>query len=126
MTSHRGRRTRGLFVSYRSEPQLQWRNQPKTGDQERIFLQRRHHMLGGVKLASDPGRPECCEPPFRILILSDTRFLAEGLAQALECDDRVSSCWCCTDLHEGLAKLADARPEIVLLDAALQWGLEAV
>src|SRR5262245_15396634 len=81
-------------------------------------------------MALDPmlrsGEPQCSEPPLRILILSDTRFLAEGLAQALERDDRVSICWCCTDFQEGLAKLADVRPEIVLLDAALQWGREAV
>jgi DNA-binding NarL/FixJ family response regulator len=81
-------------------------------------------------MASDPtlqsARLGSSEPPLRVLILSDTCFLAEGLAQALERDDRVSICWCCTDFHEGLAKIANVRPEIVLLDAALQWGLEAV
>jgi DNA-binding NarL/FixJ family response regulator len=81
-------------------------------------------------MASDPslqsGRLERSEPPLRVLILSDTRFLAEGLAQALERDDRVSTCWSCTDFHDGLAKIADVRPEIVLLDAALQWGVESV
>ena len=81
-------------------------------------------------MASDPtlrsGGPERSERPLRILILSDTRFLAEGLAQALERDDRVSICCCSSDFHGGLARLADARPEIVLLDAAFQWGPEAV
>jgi DNA-binding NarL/FixJ family response regulator len=66
------------------------------------------------------------EPPLTVLILSDTRFLAEGLAQALDRDDRVSTCWSCTDFQEGLAKIANVRPEIVLLDAALQCGPEAV
>jgi DNA-binding NarL/FixJ family response regulator len=71
-------------------------------------------------------RQERSEPPLRVLILSDTRFLAEGLAQALERDDRVSTCSSCANFREGLAKITDVRPEIVLLDAALQWGPEAV
>jgi DNA-binding NarL/FixJ family response regulator len=61
-----------------------------------------------------------------VFILSDTRFLAEGLAQSLERDGRVSTCWWCTDFREGLARITDVRPEIVLLDAALQSGPEAV
>jgi DNA-binding NarL/FixJ family response regulator len=81
-------------------------------------------------MASDPtlqsGTLERPEPRLKVFILSDTRFLAEGLAQALERDDRVASCWSCTDFHEGLAKIANMRPDIVLLDAALQWGPEAV
>jgi len=81
-------------------------------------------------MASDPsllsGRTDKSELPLRVLILSDTRFLAEGLAQALERDDKVSTCWFCTDFLDGLAKIADVRPEIVLLDAALQWGPDAV
>lgn len=81
-------------------------------------------------MASDPslqsGRSDRSELPLRVLILSDTRFLAEGLAQALERDDKVSTCWFCTDFQEGLATIADMRPEIVLLDAALPWGPEAV
>jgi len=81
-------------------------------------------------MASDPtpqsGRLLTPEPPLTVLILSDTRFLAEGLAQALERDDRVSTCWSCTDFQEGLARIAEVRPGIVLLDAAVQWGPEAV
>jgi DNA-binding NarL/FixJ family response regulator len=62
----------------------------------------------------------------RVLILSNIRLLAEGLAQALGRDDQVSTCWYCTDLEDGLAKIADVRPEIVLLDAALQGGPQSV
>lgn len=62
----------------------------------------------------------------RLLILSDTRFLAEGLAQALERDDKVSMCWSCIDFQDALAKISEVRPDIVLLDAALQWGTDAV
>jgi two-component system nitrate/nitrite response regulator NarL len=80
-------------------------------------------------MASDPsqqGRVDTPDLSLRVLILSDTRFLAEGLAQALERDDKVSMCWFCTDFQDGLARIADLRPEIVLLDAALQWGPDAV
>jgi hypothetical protein len=51
-------------------------------------------------MASDPslqGRVDKPDLPLRVLILSDTRFLAEGLAEALERDDKVSACWFCTD-----------------------------
>src|SRR5690349_4246596 len=69
------------------------------------------------------GKPE---QSLRVFILSNIRLLAEGLVQALERDDKVSTCWCCTDFPESLARISDLQPELVLLDSALQEGPEAV
>jgi two-component system, NarL family, nitrate/nitrite response regulator NarL len=81
-------------------------------------------------MASDPSlQPDSADKldlTLRVLILSETRFLGEGLAQALARDARVSMCGFCVDFQDGLAKIAEVRPEIVLLDAALQWGPDAV
>src|SRR5262245_21258618 len=35
-------------------------------------------------------------------------------------------CWFCTEFQDGLTKIAEVRPDIVLLDAALQWGADAL
>src|ERR1700753_3637302 len=81
-------------------------------------------------MASDPSRHlgSADEPAssLRVLILSDFRFLAEGLAQALDHDEKVSTCWLCTNFQDGLATIAEVRPDIVLLDAAGQRGADAV
>jgi DNA-binding NarL/FixJ family response regulator len=67
------------------------------------------------------------EPSLRVFILSNVRLLAEGLAQALQCDDKVvSKCSFGTDFQESLATIADLEPELVLLDSALQEGPDAV
>jgi two-component system, NarL family, nitrate/nitrite response regulator NarL len=81
-------------------------------------------MASGPSLQS--GRADEADLPLRVLILSDIRFLAEGLAQALDHHEKVSMCWFCTDFQQGLARIAEVRPDVVLLDAALQRGADAV
>jgi two-component system nitrate/nitrite response regulator NarL len=66
------------------------------------------------------------ELPPRALVLSEIRLLGEGLAQALACDGKVATCCFCTTLQEGLEKIADLRPETVLVDAALPEGPQSV
>ncbi len=64
--------------------------------------------------------------PFCVFILSEIRLLAEGLCQALEHDGQVSLCSSSTDVEDGLAKISELQPAIVLLDAQLQDGLGLV
>jgi DNA-binding NarL/FixJ family response regulator len=66
------------------------------------------------------------ELPPQVLVISEIRLLAEGLAQALGRDQRVAVSWFCTDLQEGLARAADFKPDLVLLDAALSDGPRSV
>lgn len=60
--------------------------------------------------------------PFCVFILSEIRLLAEGLCQALEHDGQFSLCWSSTDVEDGLARISELQPGIVLLDALLQDG----
>src|SRR5262249_54941190 len=62
----------------------------------------------------------------QVLVISEIRLLAEGLAQALGRDERVAVSSFCTNLQEGLARAADLHPGLVLLDAALSDGPRSV
>jgi DNA-binding NarL/FixJ family response regulator len=61
-----------------------------------------------------------------ILILSDIRFLREGLAEVLQRDGAFPTVGLAADIDEALAAAADAVPQIVLIDASLPGGLAAV
>jgi DNA-binding NarL/FixJ family response regulator len=73
-----------------------------------------------------PGTVGNTEMRPKVLVISEIRLLAEGLAQALGRDERVAVSSFCTDLQEGLLRAADLRPELVLLDAALPDGPRSV
>lgn len=66
------------------------------------------------------------EPKLRVLVVSDVRLLADGLAQALKLDEDVSDCCSCVTSEEGFAKVPDLHPDIVLLDAAVPDGPHSV
>jgi DNA-binding NarL/FixJ family response regulator len=61
-----------------------------------------------------------------ILILSDIRFLREGLAEVLQRDAAFSAVGLAADLDEALAVVADRVPQIILVDVSLPDGLAAV
>src|SRR5581483_4150150 len=61
-----------------------------------------------------------------VLILSEIRFLREGLAEALKSDPLVSICGLCADLNDGVELSGDLEPNIVLLDAAFPSGAVAI
>jgi DNA-binding NarL/FixJ family response regulator len=66
-----------------------------------------------------PAKPE---PKVGVLILSEVRLVAEGLADALERDAAMSIYGFCTDIEEGFREIAARQPQIVLLDATLTDG----
>jgi two-component system, NarL family, nitrate/nitrite response regulator NarL len=59
---------------------------------------------------------------FSVLVLSEIRLLAEGLAQVLTGHATFSVCGSCRDLAEALARLPALSPDIVLVDATLPDG----
>src|SRR5271169_1161213 len=61
----------------------------------------------------------------RIAVVSEVRFLREGVGEILERDPSVAVVALCTDLAEA-ALSPDLRPDVVLLDAALPDGPAAV
>lgn len=61
-----------------------------------------------------------------VLILSEIRFLREGLAEALKDDNRVSISGLCADLDATVELSGDLEPTIVLVDAATPKGIGAV
>jgi DNA-binding NarL/FixJ family response regulator len=62
----------------------------------------------------------------KVLLLSAVRLLSEGLAQALQRNNAASTLQLCLDLEEALTSIARFAPDIVLLDAALPEGPQAV
>ena len=56
----------------------------------------------------------------RVFVLADVRFYEEGLAQALDADDRFRVVGSARGLQAALARIAslDERPEVVLVDVA--------
>jgi two-component system, NarL family, nitrate/nitrite response regulator NarL len=61
-----------------------------------------------------------------ILIASEIRLLGEGLARALARERSVCVYGYCADLAEAVAKVAELRPDVVLLNAALETGGEVI
>jgi DNA-binding NarL/FixJ family response regulator len=64
--------------------------------------------------------------PYDLIILSDIRFLREGLASVLSSDGTFSICCAAATLAEALPAAAAMPPPTVLIDAALPEGLGAV
>ena len=61
----------------------------------------------------------------RIVIVSEVRFLREGLAEFLERDPSISVVGLCADLAEVLALSSPPKVDVVLVDAALRNGIAA-
>jgi two-component system, NarL family, nitrate/nitrite response regulator NarL len=59
----------------------------------------------------------------RIVIVSEVRFLREGLAEALERDPSISVVGLCADLAEVVALSPLPQADLVLVDAALRDGI---
>ncbi len=63
---------------------------------------------------------------FSVLIVSEIRLLAEGLALALTHETSLTVCGCFSDLNEAISKISLLQPDIIMLNAALKTGVEAV
>ena len=61
----------------------------------------------------------------RLMIVSDIRFLREGLAEVLARYDAFEIVGVAADLDEALAASSARQPQIILIDAALPEGLTA-
>jgi DNA-binding NarL/FixJ family response regulator len=70
-----------------------------------------------------PGTDARC---LRVIVVSEVRFLREGLAEILERDPTVSVVGLSADLPEVVALSPALRPDVVLLDAAYPKGIAAV
>lgn len=74
---------------------------------------------------------ESVDPPnsgtrIGVLIVSEIRLLGEGLARALAQERLVYVCDYCADLADAVAKVAELQPDLVLLNAPLQTGIEVI
>lgn len=65
-------------------------------------------------------------PRLSVLIISEVRLLGEGLALALDREGSLSVCGCAGDVADSLRKIVELRPDIVLLNAVLQTGIDAI
>jgi DNA-binding NarL/FixJ family response regulator len=61
-----------------------------------------------------------------VVVASGVRFYAEGLAQVLDGDERISTLLAVPDVETLLAVLVDAAPDVVLLDLAGMDDLDAL
>jgi two-component system nitrate/nitrite response regulator NarL len=68
-------------------------------------------------------KPDGC---LRILVVSEVRFLAEGLTEILGRNDAFTMFEPCTDLVDALCRIPRLRPDIVLLDAAVSGGPRSI
>jgi two-component system nitrate/nitrite response regulator NarL len=67
-----------------------------------------------------------CDASLKLLILSDIRFLREGLAEILSREEAFHTISVAADLGETLSRISVASPDIVLIDAALPNAISAV
>lgn len=61
-----------------------------------------------------------------VFIVSEIRLLGEGLAYALARERLISVCDHCADLADAVEKVAELKPDLVLLNAPLQTGTEVI
>jgi DNA-binding NarL/FixJ family response regulator len=80
--------------------------------------------VGGLPVAA--GCPVACDASLKLLILSDIRFLREGLAEVLAREEAFHAISVAADLGETLSCISAVSPDIVLIDAALPNGISAV
>jgi DNA-binding NarL/FixJ family response regulator len=59
-------------------------------------------------------------------VISDVRFLGEGLTQALGGDAAVAVLHHCADLADAIGRMPELRPDVVLLDAGFSGGLGSI
>jgi two-component system, NarL family, nitrate/nitrite response regulator NarL len=81
---------------------------------------------GGPLPARIAGAPAADAAPINLLILSDIRFLREGLAEILTRDQAFRTISAAADVGEALRIIRAATPDIVLIDSALPDGIAAV
>jgi DNA-binding NarL/FixJ family response regulator len=62
----------------------------------------------------------------RLLIVSEVRLYGDGLAAALSREKHLTVCSTCASGGDAIAALGRSRPDVVLLDDALDAGLELV
>jgi two-component system nitrate/nitrite response regulator NarL len=79
----------------------------------------------------EPGPPLACSPfrperPLCLLILSDIRFLRDGLAEVLGRDPTFRIVGAAADPAEALVLAREASPDVILIDTTLPGGLAAV
>ena len=61
-----------------------------------------------------------------IVVVSEVRFLREGIAEILDRDPSVSVVGLCSDLTEVVSRSFDLQPDLVLLDVAFSGGTAAI
>ena len=66
------------------------------------------------------------EPPIRLLITSDTRLLRESIAEAFRRREGVSVIGMAPESASALALAIELRPDVLLLDMAMRYSLDAV
>jgi DNA-binding NarL/FixJ family response regulator len=80
----------------------------------------------GASGISAPNQTETADASAaRLMIVSDIRFLREGLAEVLARYDAFDIVGIAADLDEALAASGTRQPQIILIDAALPEGLTA-
>src|SRR5215475_13580686 len=83
-------------------------------------------LIGAESLVSPAELPAESARPANLLILSDIRFMREGLAEVFGRDDVFQTISVAADPGEAIAVMRAAMPDLVLIDAALPDGLAAV
>jgi two-component system nitrate/nitrite response regulator NarL len=83
-------------------------------------------LIGAESLASPSELLAEAGRPASLLILSDIRFMREGLAEVFGRDDLFQTISVAADPGEAIAVMRAALPDLVLIDAALPDGLAAV
>jgi DNA-binding NarL/FixJ family response regulator len=66
------------------------------------------------------------EPPIQLLITSDTRLLRESIAEAFRRREGVSVIGMAPESASALALAIELRPDVLLLDMAMRYSLDAV
>jgi DNA-binding NarL/FixJ family response regulator len=85
----------------------------------------RTNLPDGMRPMPEANPKDGAEAPWRLLILSDIRFLREALADVLARDGIFAVCGTAADLEEALALSRVVLPQLTLIDAAFPDGLGA-
>jgi two-component system nitrate/nitrite response regulator NarL len=82
--------------------------------------------MGAEDVPREAVNAAIAEFPVRVVILSDVRFLREGLGEVFGRDTLLSISGLFADLQEALPGIVDSQPDVVVVDAALPDGSAAV